>query len=80
MYDDNMFPGVSANMPHDNHAIVMRAVILVLIVLSWPAVLLRCYVRIFMVKKFGVDDWLMIPALVSLIPAFLYPENAPSAS
>ena len=33
--------------------------------LSWIAVSLRCYVRTFMVKSFGWDDWLSVAALVS---------------
>ncbi|KAH6682206.1 hypothetical protein F5X68DRAFT_242835 [Plectosphaerella plurivora] len=31
------------------------------------SILLRCYVRVFMVKAFGVDDWLMIVAAVFFV-------------
>lgn len=30
------------------------------------SILLRCFVRVFMVKAFGVDDWLMVVAAVRI--------------
>ncbi len=39
----------------------------VFLVLTWIAVLLRCFVRIRIVKLFGIDDFLMVAALVRLI-------------
>jgi hypothetical protein len=38
---------------------------LVCIWITWPFVLLRCYVRMVMVKKMGADDWLMVITQVS---------------
>ncbi|KAL6809507.1 hypothetical protein V8C40DRAFT_259173 [Trichoderma camerunense] len=43
------------------------AVIAVLLVFSLTAIVLRCYVRISLVKAFGVDDYLMIFAMISFI-------------
>jgi hypothetical protein len=34
-------------------------------------VLLRCYVRIRVLRVFGIDDWVMLGAMASLLPAFL---------
>lgn len=34
------------------------------LVAALVSILLRCYVRAFMVKAFGVDDWLMVVASV----------------
>lgn len=44
------------------------AVIAVLLVFSMTAIVLRCYVRISLVKAFGVDDYLMIFAMVCSKP------------
>ncbi len=35
--------------------------------LAWLTGLLRCYVRIFIVRKFKLDDWLALLALVSIV-------------
>lgn len=40
------------------------AVVAVLLVFSLTAIILRCYVRISLVKAFGVDDYLMVFAMV----------------
>ncbi|KAH8900843.1 hypothetical protein GQ53DRAFT_863589 [Thozetella sp. PMI_491] len=45
----------------------VQAVAIAFLVLSIVAAVLRCYVRAFIVKAFGVDDHLMILALVSFI-------------
>lgn len=41
------------------------AVVSVLLAFSLTAIILRCYVRISLVKAFGVDDYLMVFATVS---------------
>lgn len=38
------------------------------LVLSWVTTVLRCYVRIFIVKHFGADDYLAVLTLVKLSP------------
>jgi hypothetical protein len=38
-------------------------IVIVFLVLSWLTVLARCYVRIFMIKAFAVDDWLILVTL-----------------
>lgn len=43
----------------------IAAVGVAFLTLSWVAVSLRCYVRIFVTKSFGTDDWLSITALVT---------------
>ncbi|KAL7916825.1 hypothetical protein GGI35DRAFT_49796 [Trichoderma velutinum] len=43
------------------------AVIAVLLVFSLTAIILRCYVRISLVKAFGVDDYLMVFAMITFI-------------
>ncbi|KAL6703831.1 hypothetical protein ACN47E_009050 [Coniothyrium glycines] len=40
------------------------AIAITFLVLTWITVLLRCYVRIVMVKGFGIDDWTMIVTLL----------------
>jgi high-affinity Fe2+/Pb2+ permease len=40
------------------------AVVAVLLAFSLTATILRCYVRINLVKAFGVDDYLMVFAMV----------------
>ncbi|GFP60294.1 hypothetical protein ACSS6W_000105 [Trichoderma asperelloides] len=43
------------------------AVVAVLLVFSLTATILRCYVRISLVKAFGVDDYLMVFAMMTFI-------------
>ncbi|KAL7958057.1 hypothetical protein V8C34DRAFT_284176 [Trichoderma compactum] len=43
------------------------AVIVVLLVFSLTSIVLRCYVRISLMKAFGVDDYLMIFAMISFV-------------
>jgi hypothetical protein len=43
----------------------VAAVAISFLVLSWVAVSLRVFVRSFMVKNFGMDDWLAVATLVS---------------
>ena len=44
---------------------VVRTVAAAMLALSWIAVLLRTYVRAWMVKAFGLDDCFAIATLVS---------------
>lgn len=44
----------------------MLATAIFFAVLSWTAVALRVYVRCFMRKIFGVDDWLMVVTQVRI--------------
>jgi hypothetical protein len=44
---------------------VVRAVAAAMLVLSWIAVILRTYVRAWMVKAIGLDDYFAIATLVS---------------
>lgn len=41
---------------------------IVLLILAGIAVSLRVYVRAFMTKSFGLDDWLLLFAFVSISP------------
>lgn len=47
-----------------DHGPEIAAVGIAFLTLSWVAVSLRCYVRIFITRSFGADDWLSITALV----------------
>jgi hypothetical protein len=42
----------------------VEAVAIGFLVLTWVFVLLRCYVRVFMTKGFGPDDWLAFASQV----------------
>jgi hypothetical protein len=53
-------------MAIDDHGQLIAAVGILFLVLTWVAVTSRCYVRIFMIKSFGLDDWLSVAALVRL--------------
>ena len=44
------------------------ACVIFFFILAWLSGLLRCYVRLFMVKKFGIDDWLALGSLVRTLP------------
>jgi hypothetical protein len=50
------------------------AVVAVLMAFSLTAIILRCYVRISLVKAFGVDDYLMVFAMVSHGQSTHYPQ------
>jgi hypothetical protein len=43
---------------------VVQSVTIAVLVISWIAVGLRYYVRIFIVKSFGIDDWFITLTLV----------------
>lgn len=51
-------------LPDDNRATSIMAVNGAGIVLAITATILRCFVRIRLIKAFGVDDWLMAGAAV----------------
>jgi hypothetical protein len=42
----------------------LQAVGYVLLILAFITLTLRCYVRVFLVKSFGLDDWAMLVAMV----------------
>jgi hypothetical protein len=42
----------------------VEAVAILFLVLSWIAVGLRCYVKIFMKKVFNIEDWFAVASLV----------------
>jgi hypothetical protein len=52
-------------MAIDNRGPQVEAVAILFLTLSWIAVGLRCYVRLFLTKLFRVDDWLAVISLVS---------------
>jgi hypothetical protein len=53
-------------MAIDDRAPLIAAVGILFLVLTWVAVSLRCYIKIFLTKPFGLDDWLSVAALVRL--------------
>ena len=53
-------------MAIDSRGLLIASIGILFLVLTWVAVSLRCYVRIFMIKSFGLDDWLSVAALVRL--------------
>jgi len=50
----------------DNRRNEVLAVAALFFVLTWTTVVARCYVRAVMTKTFGMDDYFMIAAAVSL--------------
>lgn len=55
----------------------LRAVGIVFLVIPLTTVLARCYVRIYIVKKFAVDDWLAVVTMVFLaVYALLFIASA----
>ena len=50
-------------MAIENRGPQVHAVLIPFIILSWIAVGLRCYVRLFITKAFRIDDWLALAAL-----------------
>jgi hypothetical protein len=43
-----------------------------LLILTWPALLIRLYVRKFVVNKIGIDDILMVGAQVTRLSSYLW--------
>jgi hypothetical protein len=50
-------------MAIENRGPQVHAVLIPFIILSWIAVGLRCYVKLFITKSFRIDDWLALAAL-----------------
>jgi hypothetical protein len=42
----------------------VEAVAITFLILSWIAVCLRCYVKLYMIKMFKLNDWLAVLSLV----------------
>lgn len=57
----NLEPGTSSK------ALNIIPVCVVLTVVATAATLLRCYVRVNMLKVFGADDWVIVASTVSLL-------------
>lgn len=54
----------------ENKGPEIAEVAIIFIVLCWVSTLLRCYVRIYIVEHFGLDDYLALASLVrTVIPA-----------
>jgi hypothetical protein len=51
-------------MAIENRGPQVEAVAITFLILSWIAVSLRCYVKLFMTKLFRIDDWLAVISLV----------------
>jgi hypothetical protein len=51
----------------DDRSREVLAVAVVFFILSWVSVALRIYVRAFMLKSFGHDDWIMLLTLVNAV-------------
>jgi hypothetical protein len=51
-------------MAIENRGPQVEAVVILFLILSWTAVGLRCYVKLFMTKLFKIDDWLALASLV----------------
>jgi hypothetical protein len=51
-------------MAIENRGPEIEAVAILFLVVSWIAVGLRCYVKLFMKKIFKIDDWLAVASLV----------------
>ncbi|KAH4924788.1 hypothetical protein HBI70_096550 [Parastagonospora nodorum] len=54
----------------ENHAPHLRAIEGYLFTLSMSVILMRLYIRIFILKKFGWDDWMMVASGVMCITCF----------
>ena len=60
---------------HENHAERIIAVITVCSIVATVVVCLRLYVRFVIVRKFGVDDWVLVAALVSFRSSSIEPSS-----
>jgi hypothetical protein len=49
---------------HDDRGSDLIDVMAAFLALTWVSVSLRCLVRTWIIKAFGVDDWLMVVSLV----------------
>lgn len=59
---------MEGTLPFNDHSLAIFVVTAVMIGLSIIAVLMRCFVRLYLVRAFGWDDALMLVALVCLSP------------
>jgi hypothetical protein len=50
-------------MAIENRGPQVEAVATLFLILSWIAVGLRCYVKLFITKLFKIDDWLAVASL-----------------
>jgi hypothetical protein len=48
----------------DNRGPEIVLFLIILLAVTWISVILRIYVRFWIIKAFGADDWLIIAALV----------------
>jgi hypothetical protein len=65
--------------PKDDRSLEVKVVAAVFLAIASVTVVLRCYVRFFLVKAFGWDDGAMVIALVFLL-SFESLENANDGS
>lgn len=54
-------------MEDDNRGPQLRAVCIFFLTVATVSVALRSYVRVRLVKKFGIEDWFMVAAWVCLV-------------
>ena len=54
-------------MAIENRGPQVEAVAISFLTLSWIAVCLRCYVKLYMIRLFRLDDWLAVLSLVGLV-------------
>lgn len=73
------FDFTTAAMAVPNRGPELLAVNIAFVTTAVSACLLRCYVRLRMVKAFGLDDWLMVIATVSEALLFAKPIHHPPA-
>jgi len=57
-----------ALLPHDTRGPTLYWVMLIFLIVAGVFILLRAYVKIFLVKKLTADDWFMFAAYVSRRP------------
>lgn len=55
-------------MAKDDRSLEVKAVAAAFMSVACVTVILRCYVRGWIVRAFGWDDWAMVVAMVRLIP------------
>lgn len=66
MNDYRRTRGIWIRMAPEDRGPQVAGVAIGFLTVAWIFVLLRCYVRGFMTKAFGADDWLAVLSLVSL--------------
>jgi hypothetical protein len=48
----------------------VQATAITFLTLAWIAVCLRCYVKLYMIQMFRINDWLAVLSLVWLVGCF----------